>query len=290
MKITLAFTIYNKEDWIESILKSWIDNAEEKSELEIIIVFDDLKDKSKIIAEEYLKDSGINFQFLFADDKHEIYCNNLALERATGDYIIFIQDDNWLYDKGWDVVLKKTIQETNKVGAIALLAGAKIVLPSVMTKILNILRRISDRLFFKEEKFYSEFGLSRLESDREHKGTNFSQLNISSLPMGVWKTHVITRPFCVSRELLLDYGGLKKVFMPHTGDDVDLSLRLIGDGYQNLYISFDLVNISTLGDNKIHGSNKDNIKNAYKLNYLYHKEIINNSNKDYIEKIFDIDF
>lgn len=290
MIITLAFTIYNKENWVESILKSWLENTSDKSNLEIIIVFDDLKDNSKSIAEKYLIESGLNYKFLFANDKHEIFCNNLALKHAKGDFIIFIQDDNWIYDKGWDLILKKTIQETKNVGAIAFLAGSKIISYSKTNQILSIIKKWIKHLIFKNNSFYPKFGLQRLESNRKHKGVNFMQMKIPSLPIGIWEINVITRPFCISRELLLQYGGLNKVFMPHTGDDLDLSLKLLRDGYKNLYISFDLVNISTIGDNQIHGTNNDNLKKAYKLNYQNHKLIINNSQKHPIKKIFNLDF
>lgn len=290
MTITLAFTIYNKENWVISILESWIENASDKSNLEIIIVFDDLKDNSKVNAKKYLDEAGVKYKFLHANDKHEIFCNNLALEHATGDYIIFIQDDNWIYDKGWDVTIHNIIREQNKVGAIALLAGAKIIPISKKIKIANTIKKLLS--LFKVTKsmaFYPRFVVERLETNREHKGDNFSIHHIPSLPLGIWQIHLITRPFCISRKLLLNYGGLNKSFMPHTGDDIDLSLKLLGDGYQNLYVSFDLVNISTIGDNLIHGTNNNNVKKALKLNYKYHKKIINNSHRYSIRKISDID-
>jgi GT2 family glycosyltransferase len=102
--------------------------------------------------------------------------------------------------------------------------------------------------------FYPSLKVERLETNREHKGKNFSIHNIPSLPQGIWQVHLITRPFCISRKLLVRSGGLNKSFMPHTGDDIDLSLTLLRDGYQNLYVSFDLINISTISDNQIHGS------------------------------------
>ena len=68
--------------------------------------------------------------FLFADDRYEIFCNNLALKRASGDYIVFIQDDN-----------------------------------------------------------------------------------------------------CISRELLLSYGGMDEAFSPMCGDDLDLGIRLVKEGF-----------------------------------------------------------
>lgn len=293
MTITLAFTIYNKENWVESILKSWIENASNKSNLEIIIVFDDLKDNSKDIAEKYLKDSGLIYKLLFADDKHEIYCNNLALEHSTGDYIIFIQDDNWIFDKGWDQILKKVIIEQKDIGAIALLAGARLISYSLKKRIINYLKKIVKSTIFRKDSnksFYPSFYYERMESNRKSKGDNFSKHNIPSLSFGIWSIHTITRPFCISRNLLLNYGGLDRTFMPHTGDDIDLSLKLLSDGYHNLYISFDLLNISTIGNNDKHCENKTNVNKAYRINYSRHKKIIKNSKRFSVNQIEKLDF
>ena len=125
MKITLAINIYNKEKWIESLLDSWISNLSGKNEYEIIIVFDDCQDKSVEIAEEYLRGCPYEHKFLFADDKFEIFCHNLALENATGDYVVFVQDDNWIYDKNWDTLLEQVLQRVDNVGVIGLLAGVR---------------------------------------------------------------------------------------------------------------------------------------------------------------------
>ncbi len=88
MKFSLAFDIYNKEKWIESLLDSWISNLSGKNEYEIITVFDDLKDESNKIAEEYFKKYTYKYTALFADNRFETFCNNLAFQHATGDFII----------------------------------------------------------------------------------------------------------------------------------------------------------------------------------------------------------
>ena len=65
MKITLAITIYNKEKWVKSILESWIQNVSNKEKLEVVIVFDDLKDASEKIARQYLEEVNVAYKFLY---------------------------------------------------------------------------------------------------------------------------------------------------------------------------------------------------------------------------------
>ena len=261
MKITLAITIYNKEKWVKSILESWIQNVSNKEKIEVIIVFDDLKDGSEKIARQYLEEVNVRYKFLYADDRHEIFCNNLALENATGDHVIFIQDDNWIYDKNWDLVLEHVINNTEKLGGIALLAGAKILPFSFKEDILKYFYKIV-RLNIKSiltlrKSFvwpFSGFNYQRIESDRPSKKENFTIHKIKSQPIGVWSIHHVTRPFCIKKNLIDELGGLDKFFMPHMGDDVDLSYKLLERGYKNIYIPFDLLNISTVSDSDKHGN------------------------------------
>lgn len=217
MKFSLAFDIYNKEKWIESVLDSWISNLSGKNEYEIIMVFDNLKDKSWELAEKCLAKYPHRYMALFANDKFEIFCNNLALENATGDYIIFIQDDNWIYDKNWDLLLQKVIETIENIGAIGFLAGLKL---------------------FPPMKY------QRIEINRPHKGVHFSQFNLPLYELGIWQVDAINRPFCISTKILKEKGGLDKAFMPMDGDDLDLSIKILKDGRKNVYIPFDLVNIT----------------------------------------------
>jgi len=223
MKITLAFDIYNKEKWIESLLDSWISNLSGKNEYEIIIVFDDCKDRSYEIVSNYFKNCPHEHLALFADNKYEIYCNNLALEKATGDYIIFIQDDNWIYDKNWDLLISRIIDRIKNIGVMGFLAGTTL---------------------------YPPMNYQRIEINRPHKGTHFTRYNIKGhYELGVWQVDAICRPFCISVELLTQKGGLDKEFMPMDGDHLDLSIKLLRDGRKNIYIPFDLVNVGTIKEN-----------------------------------------
>lgn len=271
MKYSLVFVIYNKEKWVKSLIDSWLNNCSDLSRIEVIFVFDALNDKSHDIIVENMKNYSVSYQTYFANDKHEIFCNNLGLSKSSGEYVIFIQDDNWIYDKNWDLILDKiySIKEIN-VGAVALLAGAKILPTSFYYDFLIrnylILRynlRELAKLRFNFLRFGFGFTLERMETDTPHKKENFSNFKISSLERAIWTTHLITRPFCVNRLLLNKYKGLDKKFMPHWGDDIDLSIKLILDGYRNVYYPFDLVNISTVTDSEKHG----------KLNYIVQKRV-----------------
>jgi len=250
MKLTLAFQVYNKEESIKSVMDSWVCNLSGRNECEIIVVFDDCKDASVDILHKYLRDKKQDYMFLFADDRYEIFCNNLALKHASGDYIIFIQDDNWIYDENWDLLLAEAIGRVDNLGAVAFLAGVQL-LPN------------GDRIDHR-----------RIEIDRPHKGQYFTIHNLPSYELGVWRVDSIARPFCISRELLLSCGGLDAAFSPTCGDDLDLGIKLLKQGRTNLYIPFDLLNTVASKETFEKEYYTENYKRAYAINFERHHEYI----------------
>jgi len=217
MKLTLAFDIYNKEKWIASLLDSWLSNLSGKNKYEFIVVFDGLKDESRKIADKKFREYKYLYLSLFAENKYEIFCNNLALQHATGDYIIFIQDDNWIYDKNWDSTLTEVIAKIPNLGVISFLSGLRVFAPPIRWE--------------------------RIEADRPHKRKYFEIQEIESCDTAIWQVDAINRPFCINKELLNSLGGLDRAYEPTYGDDFDLSLKLLRKGKTNIYIPFDLVNI-----------------------------------------------
>jgi len=209
MKLTLAFQVYNKEKSIESVMDSWVRNLSGRNECEIIVVFDDCKDASVDILHKYLREKKQDYMFLFADDRYEIFCSNLALKYASGDYIVFIQDDNWIYDENWDLLLGKMLRQIDNIGVVALLAGVQM-LPEQ-----NKLR------------------YQRIEISRTHKKEYVSAHNLPEYELGIWQVDSVCRPFCIFRELLLSYGGMDEAFSPTRGDDLDLGIKLVKEGITN---------------------------------------------------------
>lgn len=49
----------------------------------------------------------------------------------------------------------------------------------------------------------------------------------------IWQVDSVCRPFCISRELLLSYGGMDEAFSPTCGDDLDLGIKLLKEGFTN---------------------------------------------------------
>ena len=303
MKFTLAYGIYNKGQWIESLLDSWISNLSGENEYEIIMVFDDCRDDSEIKSRRYLQQHPYEYKFLYADDRFELFCNNLALENATGDYIIFIQDDNWIHDKDWDLLLSQVVERVPDLGAIALLAGLELSPPawessgalgqikSNVRKVEKVLKRAlkpgrppstgpdtSDWLCYE-----------RIEIDRPHKGEFFQEQGVKHYDLGVWQVDAVNRPFGVSRELLVSLGGLDKAFMPSCGDDMDLSIKLLQRGKTNIYIPFDLVNTCGSKETRSYSQRDENFTRAMSINSSRYSLYIASRSDRYTEMIMPLE-
>jgi glycosyltransferase involved in cell wall biosynthesis len=244
-------------------------------------VFDACKDRSLEIAEAYLKKCPYEHKFLFADDRFEIFCNNLALEYANGEYIIFIQDDNWMFDKNWDEMLVQVIENTKDIGAIGLLAGLKMLPSSLYSgnyRLNNFFRKIKNILIKNNIKKdanenWGSLNYERIEINRFHKGDKFFDFKLKPFDFGVWQVDAIIRPFCVSVSLIKDIGGLDKAYMPSCGDDMDLSIKLLLNKYKNIYIPFDVLNTSGSSSTMDSQFINNVYENAYKTLFLRYGKI-----------------
>lgn len=96
MKVSIICPAYNSEKYIEQTLDSIF--SQTLQDFEIIIVDDCSKDKTIDIVKKY-NDPRIKL-FNNTENKGAAYCRNLALEKASGEYIAFLDtDDLWLPTK-----------------------------------------------------------------------------------------------------------------------------------------------------------------------------------------------
>lgn len=223
MKFTLAFDIFNKADTIENVVRSWLVTLSGKHEIECVFVFDALRDSSDLEVVLCMDDfTHIPYGLVYTDDVFEIKANNEALKHATGDVVLFIQDDNWMYTPSWDDTLAQVFtlpsNPTHLPGAVGLLAGVQ------MNK---------------------DFSLNRIECHRPHKDERawVHGLGKDQYPLAIYEVDAINRPFAVRVDVLREQGGLDEIYCPMDYDDADLSFKLLERGLTNLYVPFDLLNI-----------------------------------------------
>ena len=92
IKVSVIVPVYNVEKYIRQCLESIINQTYKN--LEIIVVNDGTKDNSMKIVEEYLSDERI--KVINKENGGIASARNRGIDEATGEYISFVDSDDWL--------------------------------------------------------------------------------------------------------------------------------------------------------------------------------------------------
>ncbi len=109
-KVSIIIPVYNSEKFLPRCLESIINQTYKN--LEIIIVDDGSTDNSRKIISDYIqKDTRINL--ISKKNSGVSASRNIGLEKATGNYVIFIDSDDWIelktIEKMHDIIVKENV-------------------------------------------------------------------------------------------------------------------------------------------------------------------------------------
>ncbi|MPQ43060.1 glycosyltransferase family 2 protein [Clostridium tarantellae] len=91
--VSIILPVYNVEKYIERCMESLINQS--MKDIEIIVINDGSVDKSLDILNKYLeKDNRI--KIINNSNKGVSYCRNIGIEVCNGNYIMFVDSDDWL--------------------------------------------------------------------------------------------------------------------------------------------------------------------------------------------------
>ena len=103
-KVSVIIPIYNVEEYLEKALDSVC--CQTMSEIEIICIDDCSTDRSRVIVEEYAqKDKRIKLICLNRNH-NQGYARNIGIENASGEYLMFLDGDDWLASNACEVAYK----------------------------------------------------------------------------------------------------------------------------------------------------------------------------------------
>lgn len=108
MKISLIVAAYNIEQFITRCITSLINQTFEN--LEIIIVNDGSTDNTLHIIDE-LKKSNKNIKVINQENRGLIEARKTGFENSTGEYILFVDGDDWLERKAVEILYTNAIKE-----------------------------------------------------------------------------------------------------------------------------------------------------------------------------------
>ena len=104
--------MYNAESYISQCLDSIFSQGLDPNDYELIIVNDGSKDKSKEFVEGYLQKHS-NIRLLNQENKGQSAARNLGISIAEGDYIQFIDADDYLIPNSLHQIVDYAASENN---------------------------------------------------------------------------------------------------------------------------------------------------------------------------------
>lgn len=114
MKFSIIIPVYNTEQYIESCIKSVLNQTNEN--FECIIVDDGSNDNSMQIVKKVTKGDS-RFKIIHQDNKGLSAARNTGMKNSQGDYLVFLDSDDWFLNNALEIL--GTILENDDYDVIA---------------------------------------------------------------------------------------------------------------------------------------------------------------------------
>ena len=108
-KISIIVPVYNTEKYLKKCLDSLINQT--IKEIEIVIVNDGSKDSSPQIISEYMNQYPEKFVYITQENSGQAVARNKALKMCTGDYVGFLDSDDFVRTDMFERLYNKAISE-----------------------------------------------------------------------------------------------------------------------------------------------------------------------------------
>jgi glycosyltransferase involved in cell wall biosynthesis len=132
-KVSICITVYNKEKYIAQSIESAI--SQDYKNIEIVIHDNASTDGSVDVIKKYLSDNRIKF---YRDEINSgmYYSFKTALDKATGEWVIFLNSDDYWIDKTF---ISQAVNRASKFGDIvAVCGGYKIIYENEANRICDL--------------------------------------------------------------------------------------------------------------------------------------------------------
>ncbi|MFV8291143.1 glycosyltransferase family 2 protein [Aerococcus viridans] len=162
--VSIIVPIYNKEKELARCVESIINQTYEN--IEIILVNDGSNDKTEAVCEDLkLRDSRI--KIFHKSNGGVSTARNLGIEKSRGDYLMFIDPDDWVSDN----IVKRLLEELEELGSDIVsccpmvYVNSKAIKNSYFKESINVLDkdRVIAQLYsndhYKDANSYIDFGV-----------------------------------------------------------------------------------------------------------------------------------
>lgn len=117
MLLSIVIPVYNVEEYIERCVKSCIEQDVPLSDYEIIIVDDGTPDHSMNVVESFLN-NYTNIIVIHRNNGGLSAARNTGIDNAHGDYIMFLDSDDWIAEKCLAKIFRQLKEEHPDILAI----------------------------------------------------------------------------------------------------------------------------------------------------------------------------
>lgn len=163
MKLSIIIPAYKVEKYIEKTLRSILNQDFDKSQVEIIVVIDGSPDNSEKVVRSLVKE-GFDINILVQTNQGLSMARNNGLERASGEYVWFVDSDDWLPNDSIKTLIGLMDGSVDEIdfGAIEIADDEKTF--------------VANKSFVEEESSYSMSGVDIWKKKRPHIAT--AQLSV----------------------------------------------------------------------------------------------------------------
>ncbi len=112
MKLSIIVPIYNAEKYLEECILSVIKCK--RKEVEVLLIDDGSKDNSYEICKKFKEDKRI--KIIHKNNEGVSVARNIGIENATGDYLMFLDADDYILEDKWSLIISYLDKEYDFVG------------------------------------------------------------------------------------------------------------------------------------------------------------------------------
>lgn len=113
VKVSVIIPVYNVEEYIDKCLKSLINQT--LKEIEIIVVNDGSPDNSQKIIDKYVKKYPEKVKSFIKENGGQGSARNYGLLQANGEYIAYVDSDDWVETNMLEEMYNKAISDNSDV-------------------------------------------------------------------------------------------------------------------------------------------------------------------------------
>ncbi|MBT8220133.1 MAG: glycosyltransferase family 2 protein [Bacteroidia bacterium] len=220
MILSVVIVNYNVKHFLSQCLNA-LDNSLDGIDAEFIIVDNNSEDNSQAYIESC---ASKDFRYILNDKNHGFsYAMNQGIKLAKGKFVLILNPDTLV---GSDAIRNSLhyLETHGRCGAVGVrmidgqgnyLKESKRSVPTMWSSISKI---SGFSRFFPKSKFFSNYNLGHLNELDNHQ------------------VEVLTGAFLLTRKTILNkIGGFDETYFMY-GEDIDLSLQILNQGFYNYYI------------------------------------------------------